>query len=89
MEILEAQPIQEEAKGEDIPFGIRAIERGIEVDGVWIFGVNTPVSSGHPSISETRALCSYSSLNLELEPLKPVYSSSSALLCRTAGRVRR
>lgn len=29
----------------DIPFGIRAIESGIQVDGVWISGANTPVPS--------------------------------------------
>jgi len=29
----------------DIPFGIRAIESGIQVDGVWISGSNTPIPS--------------------------------------------
>ena len=32
-------------KGQDVPFGIRAIESGIEVDGVWISKSNTPVIS--------------------------------------------
>ncbi|KAL9604523.1 MAG: hypothetical protein Q9219_000488 [cf. Caloplaca sp. 3 TL-2023] len=31
--------------GNDIPFGIRAIESGIEVDGVWISRSNTPANS--------------------------------------------
>ena len=31
--------------GNDIPFGIRALESGIEVDGVWISGSNTPAGS--------------------------------------------
>jgi len=30
----------------EIPFGIRAIQSGIQVDGVWISGTNTPVQSG-------------------------------------------
>jgi len=29
----------------DVPFGIRAIESGIQVDGVWISGSNTPIPS--------------------------------------------
>lgn len=32
-------------KGPDVPFGIRAIESGIEVDGVWISRSNTPAQS--------------------------------------------
>jgi hypothetical protein len=38
-EMLEAQPVQQvqaEEMKDDIPFGVRAIESGIEVDGVWI-----------------------------------------------------
>ena len=34
---------------EGIPFGVRAIESGIEVDGVWISRSNTPVSSNPAS----------------------------------------
>ncbi|MCJ1385028.1 hypothetical protein MMC17_008146 [Xylographa soralifera] len=33
----------------DIPFGVRAIENGIEVEGVWISRSNTPVSSNQGS----------------------------------------
>lgn len=32
-------------RGNDVPFGIRAIESGIQVDGVWISGSNTPIPS--------------------------------------------
>ncbi|KAI9851457.1 MAG: hypothetical protein M1838_003646 [Thelocarpon superellum] len=32
-------------KGEDVPFGVRAIESGIEVEGVWISRPNSPVPS--------------------------------------------
>lgn len=38
-----------EAKGDDIPFGSRAIESGIEVEGIWISNHNTPVPSPRPS----------------------------------------
>ena len=36
----------------DIPFGVRALESGVEVDGVWISGTNTPASSmpGSPEL---------------------------------------
>ena len=39
----------------DIPFGVRAIESGIEVDGVWISRSNTPSTSvpGSPAFSES------------------------------------
>lgn len=36
-------------RGKAIPFGVRAIESGIEVDGVWISGTNTPAMSTPPS----------------------------------------
>lgn len=46
--------------GKDIPFGIRALESGIEVDGVWISGSNTPAGStpahstpGSPTLDAT------------------------------------
>lgn len=43
-------------KGNDIPFGVRAIESGIEVDGVWISRSNTPANStpGSPFLSATK-----------------------------------
>ncbi|KAL8700583.1 MAG: hypothetical protein Q9224_000899 [Gallowayella concinna] len=43
-------------KGNDVPFGVRAIESGIEVDGVWISRSNTPANStpGSPYLSATR-----------------------------------
>ena len=33
----------------DVPFGVRAIQSGIEVDGVWVSNSNTPASSVHGS----------------------------------------
>ncbi|KAL8845942.1 MAG: hypothetical protein Q9221_008933, partial [Calogaya cf. arnoldii] len=43
-------------RGNDIPFGVRAIESGIEVDGVWISRSNTPANSipGSPALSATK-----------------------------------
>jgi hypothetical protein len=41
--MLEAQPVQQvqaEEMKDDIPFGVRAIESGIEIDGVWISRFN-------------------------------------------------
>lgn len=38
--------IGEKERGEDnIPFGARAIERGVQVDGIWISNQNTPSNS--------------------------------------------
>ena len=45
----QAQPIVSRRgrvqEGNDVPFGIRAIESGVEVDGVWISRSNTPAHS--------------------------------------------
>ncbi|PVH96422.1 hypothetical protein DM02DRAFT_535378 [Periconia macrospinosa] len=49
-EMLEAQTVVPK-HDDDIPFGIRAIESGIEVDGVWISRSNTPVGSSRSSMS--------------------------------------
>ncbi|KAK4691275.1 hypothetical protein P7C71_g5692, partial [Lecanoromycetidae sp. Uapishka_2] len=41
-----------DAPGAEVPFGVRAIESGIEVDGVWVSRSNTPANSvaGSPKI---------------------------------------
>ena len=36
---------QDAPQGEEVPFGIRAIERGCEVDGVWNSKTNTPLQT--------------------------------------------
>lgn len=57
-EMLEAQPVTQvstETKDE-IPFGIRAIQSGIEVEGVYISRSNTPVGSSRNSIATTSQL---------------------------------
>ena len=39
-----------------IPFGVRALESGIEVDGVWISGTNTPSSMpGSPNLAASKS----------------------------------
>lgn len=77
-EMLESQPVQQvhaEEMKEDIPFGVRAIESGIEVDGVWISRSNTPVGSSRASIiSENRMPRSFNNSALELPQMS--YASS-------------
>ena len=46
---MQHTPSVRRRRGTDVPFGIRAIESGIEVDGVWISRGNTPA----PSLPET------------------------------------
>ncbi|KAF2787017.1 hypothetical protein K505DRAFT_134371 [Melanomma pulvis-pyrius CBS 109.77] len=68
--MLEAQPVEPLAQQDtkdDVPFGIRAIESGIEVDGVWISRSNTPVGSSASSIrTEIRLPRSLNNSQLEL-----------------------
>ncbi|KAH7388674.1 hypothetical protein BKA66DRAFT_415043 [Pyrenochaeta sp. MPI-SDFR-AT-0127] len=76
-EMLEAQPVTAvslETKDE-IPFGIRAIQSGIEVDGVWISRSNTPVASSRASIVSEKLPRSYNNSQLEL-PQSAMHGSS-------------
>lgn len=78
-EMLEAQPVTAvsvEGK-EDTPFGIRAIESGIEVDGVWISRSNTPVGSSRNSISELSRSQNNSQLELPAAVLQNTSRNSS------------
>ncbi|KAJ5794162.1 hypothetical protein N7457_000761 [Penicillium paradoxum] len=49
----EAKEREEEAElypmlhKDDVPFGARALERGIEVEGIWVSNPNTPMQSPH------------------------------------------
>ena len=76
-DMLEAQPVTAASieTEDDIPFGIRAIESGIEVDGVWISRSNTPVGSSRASISDEKMARSYNNSALEL-PNTAMYASS-------------
>lgn len=42
---MQHTPSVRRRKGPEVPFGIRAIESGVEVDGVWISRSNTPAPS--------------------------------------------
>ncbi|KAF7896007.1 hypothetical protein EAF00_006022 [Botryotinia globosa] len=44
-ELRQSGQFVEPMKGVEIPFGVRAIQSGIQVDGIWISGTNTPVPS--------------------------------------------
>jgi hypothetical protein len=75
-EMLESQPVtavSHEPKNE-IPFGIRALERGLEVDGVWISRTNTPAGSSRNSIINEKVSRSQNEPQLELP--QAVYGSS-------------
>ncbi|KAF1831493.1 hypothetical protein BDW02DRAFT_47719 [Decorospora gaudefroyi] len=76
-EMLEAQPVTQptEDTRDEIPFGIRAIQSGIEVDGVWISRSNTPVGSSRASIMSEKLPRSYTNSQLELP--QPVAQGSS------------
>ncbi|KAF2856143.1 hypothetical protein T440DRAFT_99140 [Plenodomus tracheiphilus IPT5] len=57
-EMLEAQPVTQvttETKDE-VPFGIRAIQSGIEIEGVYISRSNTPVGSSRNSVINSSQL---------------------------------
>lgn len=77
--MLEAQPVTAvsvEGK-EDTPFGIRAIESGIEIDGVWISRSNTPVGSSRNSMSELPRSQNNSQLELPAAVLQGSSRNSS------------
>lgn len=59
-------------KRQEIPFGIRAIESGIEVDGVWISRPTTP-TQGSPEITASSRVNELSSS----EDTQPSHGSSS------------
>lgn len=44
-ELRQSGQFVEPKKDFDVPFGVRAIQSGIQVDGIWISGTNTPVPS--------------------------------------------
>ncbi len=50
----EGQAVKGEPKDDDVPFGSRAIESGIEVEGIWISNPNTPLPSPRPSATTLR-----------------------------------
>ncbi len=75
--MLEAQPVTAASvePKDDIPFGIRAIQSGIEVDGVWISRSNTPVGSSRASINDEKIGRSYNNSQLDIH--KTGFNASS------------
>jgi hypothetical protein len=47
---------------DEIPFGVKAIESGVEVEGVWISRSNTPVPSGSNSFNNSPATSARASI---------------------------
>jgi hypothetical protein len=75
--MLEAQPVTEvtEETEDEIPFGIRAIQSGIEVDGVWISRGNIPVGSSWASIMSEKI--PHSSKTSQFKPSQSMGQGSS------------
>lgn len=63
---------KEDEEIDNIPFGARAIERGIQVDGIWISGQNTPsrspIPSGTPVVSRRASSTTNASSQDTLKP---------------------
>jgi hypothetical protein len=62
--MMEAQRMYDD----EIPFGVRALESGAEVAGIWISRGNTPVPSAHGSPANSIAISTSSSLDHEIIP---------------------
>lgn len=67
---MQHTPSVRRRKGPDVPFGIRAIESGIEVDGVWISRSNTPAPSAPDSPT--------SNASVPQSPARPAHSPDRA-----------
>ncbi|KAK1979081.1 hypothetical protein LZ30DRAFT_597704 [Colletotrichum cereale] len=67
-------------KKSEIPFGVRAIQSGIEVDGIWISRPNTPSTESPPN--SARAKGKYVSMG----PVSPRSSVSGSLASPTSSR---
>lgn len=63
-------------RAKEVPFGVRALESGIEVDGVWVSGTNTPrgSTSGSPSLVPKLG----KTTQLEEQPRRSDVASSSS-----------
>ncbi|KLJ12640.1 hypothetical protein EMPG_12345 [Blastomyces silverae] len=75
-----------EAGSDEIPFGSRAIERGIEVEGIWISNQNTPAGSPiwGPTPDPSRPGSLGSKSTLTFHPPLPSRSGSDYLSPKTA-----
>lgn len=81
-ELRSSGQIVESRKSHDIPFGVRAIQSGIQVDGIWISQGSTPIPSdlkldhlrGSPAKIDTTELDkeTHSSNETTSDPLRPL-----------------
>lgn len=70
--------IIESTKSHDIPFGVRAIQSGVQVDGIWISNTSTPVPSefklehipGHPAGTDS-TVSARDSGDISQQPTQP------------------
>lgn len=77
-------PSDVEAQGSNVPFGIRAIESGVKVEGVWISRSNSPASSRPSSITSSRRyLPSTKSQASLLPPRSPALSPDKSSFTST------
>ncbi|KAI9711624.1 MAG: hypothetical protein M1812_007147 [Candelaria pacifica] len=80
-EEMRQAPKPSRARGNDIPFGVRAIESGIEVDGVWISRTNTPAPSSPRSLAPAPvAVASSSSQRVRQDPKRASTASEMSRL---------
>lgn len=79
---LQRQMSQRRRAGSDVPFGIRAIESGIEVEGVWISRPTTPEGTRHSSPSRDHG--PRKDFEIDIESQKTIASSST--LVRSVSR---
>ena len=76
---IEQRPSVRARKGREVPFGVRAIESGVEVDGVWISRSNTPNASATGSPAPSIMLEPDSARHAQYPERTPMTSSRRSL----------
>ena len=66
-------------KGEEVPFGIRAIESGIEVEGVWVSRQATPIKSSLLAGRSSTPSPPSGSSSSELSPTRVLFAATSEI----------
>ncbi|CAI7576635.1 unnamed protein product [Penicillium manginii] len=85
--VIEARQKEEDAelfpmlKRDDIPFGARALERGIQIEGIWVSNPNTPAQSPQLPGTPFEALPPSPTVRPSMLPSPSSTSSSIALDC--------
>ncbi|EEH40904.2 hypothetical protein PAAG_02880 [Paracoccidioides lutzii Pb01] len=88
--ITRPKPEMVEAGSEEIPFGSRAIESGIEIEGIWISSHNTPVGTPRRvSYSDAGRTASAESKSIIILPPPPPLSNGPNLLSPKAATLAR